>query len=215
MKVLKTMIALFACAAILGCGGGGSSETQRLACLYVSASDGTGSYLDNGVMRQYDPAPVDMVNEAGPVQCVNRSVNGITLAALVNTGKLADMLKAEPAQRLVLGAGVNDALFGDNTLAEHLENLRRAVLLARASGAQPYIRGFNRFVVTETVTPQRLARRDEFNAGEKAEAQALGVPFFDLDAVEFNGLADLSPDQLHAGPAYNRRIANYIASQLH
>ncbi len=216
-KAAARALVLFLALMVVACSGGGESDAPATAstkCLWVSASDSTGNYVDNGVVQQYLPDPVAMVNALGSVKCENRSTNGLTLDGLIASGLLAQILAEKPGI-LVLGAGTNDALFFGKPLDVYLENLRTAVGMVRAAGAQPYLRGFNRFEIAGVVTPERMARRNEFNAAAKLEANRLGVTFLDLDAVEYHGLEDLSPDLLHAKPSYNWRIAAYIASQLH
>lgn len=214
MTFFKLFLA-FTISLLTACGGGGSAPDQvKRSCLYVSASDGTGFYVEDGVLRQYLPDPVDMLNDVARVHCVNRSVNGITLAGLLESGLLAKHLQADKPQVVVIGAGANDALFFGISLDTYRTNMRRAVDMVRQNGATPYFRGFNRMVIAGVVTTERLARRDEFNAAAKSEARLMGVTFIDLDGVEFHGLDDLSPDMLHAKPSYNRRIAEHIGRHL-
>lgn len=183
----------------------------------------TGSHILNGAVAQYSPSPTEMIASLTGGEVINRSVNGITLAELLRGGvvaqgvpagvtvqPLAVQLLSDPSPEIIIGAGMNDALFTDISLAEYLTLVREAAATVNAAGKRPIMRGFHRLLESETLTAKRLARLAEFDAALQGESARMWVMYLNTRDAE----PEMAADLLHPTPAFHQRIAALIASQL-
>lgn len=206
---------------------------QATASIY-SASDTAGGYCDypDPTLKTYDPSPVEMMCLAGPVHVESRSINGLKLSELLAGGVVAasvqgtgeqgvtvlpldQQLKTDPAQIIVLGAGMVDVFFTDISLTAYLDMVIHAVNTIRAHGKTPVVRGYHRFIPSRFMSEISLQRRDEFNLQLKLFCRSAMIDFLDCDSVPFSGSPDdFALDQLHPSAAYHQRLATFIAGRL-
>ena len=197
------------------------------ACWY-SASDGYGGYFEGGQLRRYDPDPVEMIDAAGPVTCINRSHNGMRLSELLNGGPLANglpeqvgdtgvtvlpfpqQLAADAPDLAVVGAGMVDWLFDDITPESYRAMLARAASQARTLGIEPVFLGFSRFALSSFITPDHLARIELGDDTLRVVAAELDVPYIDRSSVE----PVMAEDGLHWVRECHEEAALVIAPQL-
>jgi hypothetical protein len=198
-----------------------------------SASDTAGGYgiPPDPTLHTYSPTPCELISEYGHMNVVSHSINGLKLSELLEGGSVAlgvpgigtegctvvkfeEQLKTDPSPIIVLGAGMVDCLFTSVSSTDYMLMVDKAVNLIHCAGKMPVLRGYNRFAVTDLMTNERLARRDQFNAGLAKYASDNGIHFIDVGSAEFSGLSDLAPDQIHPTLDYHKRIAQVIAGKL-
>lgn len=189
-----------------------------------------GGWYDAGmVLQRYAPDPVTMVQAAagGRLLCVNRAVNGLTLAELLAGGQVAlsapglgepgviepfaEQLRTDPGDVVVLGCGNVDALFTGQAVATFRQNLAEAISAVRAVNKTPVVRGLLRFCDNGAFTPEQLARREEFDTAAMQVAVGCGALFIDLDEA---GSPAACSDRVHPTLEYHQRIAAVVADHL-
>ncbi|WP_290906240.1 GDSL-type esterase/lipase family protein [Aquabacterium sp.] len=209
---------------LAACGGGAPGASAAM----FSDSSWTTSYFDPpGVLVVGSPTMTELANAAGPVHVIDHSANGLQLAELLRGGPvlmgaavgqtvqpLTLQLGSELARYVVFGLGHVEALFTDTTPSEFAATAREAVVAVRAAGKTPILLGLIRFAPSQLITPTMIARRDAFDAVLARVAAEEGVPFVDQGAARFDGPADVRPDLLHPGAAYNQRRAALVAQRL-
>lgn len=203
-----------------------------LVATWYSASDGYGGYFvpPGGAenLRRMSPDPVAMVSAAGPVQCINRSHNGMRLRELINGGRLAnglpevlgaDGVTVEPLRRqlavdkpdiAVIGAGMVDWAFDHISAEEYRALLGQAASAASDQGVALVFLGFSRFGLSDVITPQIQARLAEGDSVLRRVASELNVPYIDRSSVE----PIMGWDGLHVVPECHQQAAPIIATQL-
>ena len=212
---------------------GGHDEPQPTpwpTATVISASDSAGGWfdVDAGVLRHFDPDPVQMISQAGPVQCVNASINGLRLAELMQGGPVADgvgrdgrmgltvrPLREQLAQMttpiVVVGAWMNDAIRTDLDPDIFRQLVRQCIAECSAAGKHLVLRGQQGFVESPAVPARALLRITQFGEILREEARAAGVTVIDPLLA---GPPEICGDGLHGTEAYMRRIADSLALQL-
>lgn len=205
--------------------------TVRPKVLVLSASDTHGGYFDPYVLQRYSPTPVQMISEASGLACYDETLNGLQLCELLVGGDVAfaapdpgqlptikplqQLLDEHPDCKLVmLGAGMNDVLFGGRTIEQLMTDVETAVNMILLAGKTPIIRGFHNFAVTTLMTVEKIAINTAANTALQTKAAALGVPFMDTHSVTFNGVSDIAVDGLHPTADYHQRLCAFQASRL-
>ena len=228
IAVIVGIIALLAVALSSGSRG---SKAEPIAgdTFYGDSATRCGWYDSNMVLHHHSPDIVQMVSALTGRPAVNRAINGLPLLTLIRGGSvpnsslgegavdvppLEQQLRADPGRFVVLGCGHVDAMFSSITAEDFRLLVLHAVALVQEAGKTPVLRGLNRFVANDRVTPDMLARRDQFDAIIRQAAETSGVRFVDVSAVDFYGSSDICEDGVHATPDYCRRIAAAIAQTL-
>jgi lysophospholipase L1-like esterase len=216
--MLRAILTLTLALLLASCGGGSAPAAVSI----YGDSATTGDYLEAGQVFTTSPTPAEMMNAAGPVKVISHAANGVQLRELLAGGPvlmgaavgqtvaaLGFQLASDPSQIIVIGVGMVDAIFGEITMLEYVEQVRQAVATVRAAGKTPVLRGFNSFVTNDVITPARQARLQEFDGALRRYSAVLGVPY-----LEIPGDPEIRSDGLHPTQAYHRRIAVAIAGQL-
>lgn len=212
---------------------GGHDEPQPTpwpTATVISASDSAGGWfdVDAGVLRHFDPDPVQMISQAGPVQCINASINGLRLLELLAGGPVADGVDREGRMGLsvrplreqlaqmttpivVIGAWMNDAINTALPEDEFRVLVRECIDECAAAGKHLVFRGQQGFLVTSRVSADALYRVTRFGEILREEARAAGVTVLDPLLA---GPPEICSDGLHGTEAYMRRIADTLAVQL-
>lgn len=226
---LAVLVGLIALIAVAVMSKGGEKSSAPGITFYGDSATRCGWYDSNMVLHHHTPDIVQMVSELTGRPAVNRAVNGLPLLTLirggavpnsslgegaVNVPPLEQQLRTDSARFVVLGCGHVDAMFSSITAEDFRLLVLHAVALVQEAGKTPVLRGLNRFVANDRVTPDMLTRRDQFDEIIRQAAETSGVRFVDVGAVEFYGSADICEDGVHATPEYCRRIASAIAQTL-
>lgn len=229
MPDLAILAAIIVIGAVVLMATRGDKSSPSSTSFYGDSATRCGWYDSNMVLHHHTPDIVQMVSELTGRPAVNRAVNGLPLLTLirggavpnsslgegaVNVPPLEQQLRTDSDRFVVLGCGHVDAMFSSITAEDFRLLVLHAVTLVQEAGKTPVLRGLNRFVANDRVTPDMLARRDQFDEIIRQAAETSGVRFVDVGAVEFYGSADICEDGVHATPEYCRRIASAIAQTL-
>lgn len=229
MPDLAILAAIIVIGAVVLMATRGDKGSPSSTSFYGDSATRCGWYDSNMVLHHHTPDIVQMVSELTGRPAVNRAVNGLPLLTLirggavpnsslgegaVNVPPLEQQLRTDSDRFVVLGCGHVDAMFSSITAEDFRLLVLHAVTLVQEAGKTPVLRGLNRFVANDRVTPDMLARRDQFDEIIRQAAETSGVRFVDVGAVEFYGSADICEDGVHATPEYCRRIAAAIAQTL-
>lgn len=229
MPDLAILAAIIVIGAVVLMATRGDKGSPSSTSFYGDSATRCGWYDSNMVLHHHTPDIVQMVSELTGRPAVNRAVNGLPLLTLirggavpnsslgegaVNVPPLEQQLRTDSDRFVVLGCGHVDAMFSSITAEDFRLLVLHAVTLVQEAGKTPVLRGLNRFVANDRVTPDMLARRDQFDEIIRQAAETSGVRFVDVGAVEFYGSADICEDGVHATPEYCRRIASAIAQTL-
>lgn len=214
--------------------GKSKPEKPEVTASIYGASETAGGYCipPDETLLTVDPTPCEMMTAAGPVRVVSKSINGLRLSELMEGGTVksgvglgdeghnvvafATQLKTDPGQLIVVSAGMVDCLFDDITVEDYMNLVKAAVAeIGTVPNRYPVIRGYNRFVPTDLMTQERLARVDQFNAALKSWCESTGVDFGDVyEGTPFAGVTDMAPDMLHRSKESHQVIANFMAKRL-
>ena len=205
------------------CGGGGSAGYGPVGWQCNSAE--SGDWLNGGTVEHSSPTPIQRLNALGSVVNIDHCVNGQQLHELLSGGpvafgttpgeqveSLATQLAHDPETVTVIGMGEVEAIFTNQTPAEHYNELVEAVREVRAAGKTPQIAGLIRFTQNGVVASDAMDRVEQFDQLRRSFARELNLTFYDLHSVQFLGASDQRPDGLHPGPAYQQRLMEYAAS---
>ena len=228
--IVFVIVALAAVALIARRGGRDPEPTPWPTATVISASDSAGGWYDveAEVLRHYAPDPVQMINQAGPVQCVNASINGLRLVELLRGGPVAQGvgrdgrmgLNVRPLREqlvqmatpiVVIGAWLNDAINTDLSVEEFRALVRECIDTCLAADKHLAFRGQQGFLETPRVSAHALWRVAQFGAVLREEAAARGITVLDPLLA---GPPEICSDGLHGTEAYMRRIADTLAVQL-
>ena len=147
----------------------------------------------------------------------DKSISGLALRSLVRGLQTAEHnIPPFSAVQLVgcyvvLAAGGNDAL-GLFELADFDADLRAAIAHVRASGRVPVLTGIVDLPVSDFVTPERKARRDEFNAHTMTLAREMGLQHAGW-GEDYQGPQDVI-DGIHRTQAASDRLAALLAGAV-
>ena len=230
MSEAATLVAIIGVLIVLAMtvrGGGDDTPPVRSVTFYGDSATFGGWYDRGMVLHRYEPDPVSMVERAalGRLRCLNRARNGLALHVLLDGGTLpdsalgeagtvdplAEQLRTDPSDVVVLGCGNVDALFTTQTPGEFAARLGDAISAVRAVNKTPVVRGLIRFCDNGAFTPEQLARREEFNLTAMQLSVSRGVLFIDLDAA---GEPTACEDRVHPTMEYHQRIAAVVAGNL-
>lgn len=228
--IILVIVALAVVALIANRGDRDPAPTPWPSATVISASDSAGGWydVDAEVLRHMEPDPVQMINQAGPVQCVNWSINGLRLAELMRGGSVADGVGRDGRQGLtvlplreqlvqmatpivIVGAWMNDAIRTDLPADDFRHLVRECIAECAAAGKHLVLRGQQGFVESPIVTPVALQRIAQFGEILREEARAAGITLLDPLLA---GPPEICSDGLHGTEAYMRRIAATLALQL-
>lgn len=229
-SVIVIIIVAAALVIALSRGGSDHAPTPWPTATVISASDSAGGWYDVNAdaLRHFDPDPVQMISQAGPVQCVNASINGLRLAELMQGGPVADgvgrdgrmgltvrPLREQLAQMatpiVVVGAWMNDAIRTDLDADTFRQLVRQCIAECEAADKHLVLRGQQGFVESPQVSALALQRIQQFGEILREEARAAGVTVLDPLLA---GPPEICSDGLHGTEAYMRRIADTLALQL-
>lgn len=229
MPDLAILAAIIVIGAVVLMATRGDKGSPSSTSFYGDSATRCGWYDSNMFLHHHTPDIVQMVSELTGRPAVNRAINGLPLLTLIRGGSvpnsslgegavnvppLEQQLRTDSDRFVVLGCGHVDAMFSSITAEDFRLLVLHAVTLVQEAGKTPVLRGLNRFVANDRVTPDMLARRDQFDEIIRQAAETSGVRFVDVGAVEFYGSADICEDGVHATPEYCRRIASAIAQTL-
>lgn len=226
---LAVLVGLIALIAVAVMSKGGEKSSAPGMTFYGDSATRCGWYDSNMVLHHHSPDIVQMVAQITGWPALNRAINGLPLLTLIRGGSVPNsslgegavdvlplwrQLETDDGQFVVLGCGHVDAMFSDMTPEDFRLLVLHAISLVHDASKVPVLRGLNRFVANDRVTPAMLERRDQFDTVIRQAAETSGVRFVDVGAVEFYGSADICEDGVHATPEYCRRIASAIAQTL-
>lgn len=209
---LRALFAPFFFALVLlsGCGGSGSTPAQQVSIEIYGDSILTGPGIATRPAQAMQALHPDWRIE-------DKSITGLALRSLVrglqtaehNIPPFATVQLA--GSYVVLEAGGNDAL-GLFELADFDADLRAAIAHVRASGRVPVLTGIVDLPVSDFVTPERKARRDEFNAHTLALARELGLQHAGW-GEDYQGPQDVI-DGIHRTQAASDRLAALLSGAI-
>lgn len=228
-ELIPVVLAMLAIVVVMLAMGRKDDPASTSDTFYGDSATRCGWYDSNMVLHHHTPDIVQMVAQITGWPALNRAINGLPLLTLIRGGSvpssslgegvvhvapLSQQLETDSGRFVVLGCGHVDAMFSDMTPQDFRLLVLHAVALVHEAGKVPVLRGLNRFVANDRVTPAMLERRDQFDAVIRQAAATAGVRFVDVGAVDFYGSADICEDGVHATPEYCRRIAESIATTL-
>ena len=206
-------LALFLCALVFlaGCGSGDSAPAQQVSVEIHGDSILTGPGIPT--------RPAQIMQALHPDWRIDdKSISGLALRSLVRGLQTAEHnIPPFSAVQLVgcyvvLEAGGNDAL-GLFELADFDADLRAAIAHVRASGRVPVLTGIVDLPVSDFVTPERKARRDEFNAHTMTLAREMGLQHAGW-GEDYQGPQDTIADGIHRTQAASDRLAALLAGAI-
>ena len=210
----RAFLAPFFCAIVFlaGCGSGGSDSApaQQVSVEIHGDSILTGPGIATRPTQAMQALHPDWRIE-------DKSISGLALRSLVRGLQTAEHnIPPFAAVQLsgcyvVLEAGGNDAL-GLFELADFDADLRAAIAHVRASGRVPVLTGIVDLPVSDFVTPERKARRDEFNAHTMTLAREMGLQHAGW-GEDYQGLQDVI-DGIHRTQAASDRLAALLAGAV-
>lgn len=228
--IILVIVAVAGVAVLASRRGRDPAPTPWPTATVISASDSAGGWydVDAEVLRHFDPDPVQMINHAGPVQCVNASINGLRLAELMRGGPVVDgvgrdgrmgltvrplseQLSQMATPIVVIGAWLNDAINTDLPVEDFRALVRECIDMCLAAGKHLVFRGQQGFLETPRVSAHALWRVAQFGAVLREEAAARGITVLDPLLA---GPPEICSDGLHGTEAYMRRVADTLALQL-
>lgn len=213
---------------------GQSAEPKKRpkATIYGASETASGYCVPpDETLLTISPTACEMMSAAGPIQVISRSINGLRLSELMKGGPVAsgvglgeegkhvtafaEQLNTDTSNLIVVSAGMVDCLFDPITLEDYMSLVETAVAeIRKRTGMYPVIRGYNQFVPTTLMTPERLMRVVQFNGALKNWCASNSVDFADVYETPFAGVADMAPDMIHRNKESHQAIANFMAARL-